>query len=60
MGHSWSLNRVFEALGKIKEVVQVHISTKRGSKNRMHTLLTRDPEIHDELIAALNISTTDM
>lgn len=56
-GHSWSLKKVFEALGKIREVVHVQKLAGRGRKNRVHKLLTRAPEIHDELMAALNIST---
>jgi transposase len=56
-GHTWSLKRVFDALNEIKEVVNVYKPIGRSRKNRVHKVLTRATEIHDELMAALDIST---
>ena len=56
-GHAWSFKKVFDALNEIKEVVNVYKPIGRSRKNRVHKLLTRASEIHDELMSALDIST---
>lgn len=56
-GHTWSLQKVFTALSEITEVVNISKSTGRGRKPRVHRVFTRAPEIHDELMASLDIST---